>query len=130
MITRICRRGDLWVRRSGIEHCKADASIDLRPGLLQRISDLDDAFIRAGDGAVDDDDAILRIDLHDLQILHGVAFISHVARPFLDDIGGNLRTAKKLGMNTIKVTLGRADLAVAELEKLTRLQLRDNKARL
>ncbi|KAF7197042.1 Acyl-CoA dehydrogenase family member 10 [Pseudocercospora fuligena] len=49
---------------------------------------------------------------------------------FLDDIGGNLRTAKKLGMNTIKVTLGRADLAVAELEKLTGLQLRDDKARL
>ncbi|KXT10016.1 hypothetical protein AC579_1226 [Pseudocercospora musae] len=49
---------------------------------------------------------------------------------FLDDIGANLRTAKKLGMNTIKVTLGRADLAVAELEKLTGLQLREGKARL
>lgn len=49
---------------------------------------------------------------------------------FLDDIGGNLRTAKKLGMNTIKVTLGRADLAVAELEKLTGLKLKDGKARL
>lgn len=42
---------------------------------------------------------------------------------FLDDIGTNLRTAKKLGMNTIKVTLGRADLAVRELEILTGLEL-------
>ncbi|CZT24476.1 related to epoxide hydrolase [Ramularia collo-cygni] len=42
---------------------------------------------------------------------------------FLDDIGGNLRTAKKLGMGTIKVQLGRADLAVKELEKLTGLDL-------
>ena len=42
---------------------------------------------------------------------------------FLDDIGTNLRTARRLGMNTIKVTLGRADLAVAELEKLTGLSL-------
>lgn len=49
---------------------------------------------------------------------------------FLDDIGGNLRTAKQLGMNTIKVTLGRADLAVAELEKMTGLSLKDGKARL
>ncbi|CAK4034193.1 related to epoxide hydrolase [Lecanosticta acicola] len=49
---------------------------------------------------------------------------------FLDDIGGNLRTAKKLGMNTIKVELGRADKAVVELERLTGLSLRDGKARL
>lgn len=49
---------------------------------------------------------------------------------FLDDIGGNLRTARKLGMGTIKVQLGRADLAVAELERVTGLVLRDGKARL
>lgn len=49
---------------------------------------------------------------------------------FLDDIGGNLRTAKKLGMNTIKVELGRADKAVAELESITGLVLKDNRARL
>lgn len=42
---------------------------------------------------------------------------------FLDDIGTNLRTARKLGMNTIKVTLGRADVAVRELEVLTGLDL-------
>lgn len=49
---------------------------------------------------------------------------------FLDDIGGNLRTAKKLGMKTIKVELGRADKAVVELEKMTGLSLQDGKARL
>lgn len=49
---------------------------------------------------------------------------------FLDDIGGNLRTARKLGMGTIKVQLGRADLAVAELEERTGLRLREDKARL
>lgn len=42
---------------------------------------------------------------------------------FLDDIGGNLRTARKLGMGTIKVQLGRADLAVRELERITGLDL-------
>lgn len=49
---------------------------------------------------------------------------------FLDDIGGNLRTAKKVGMGTIKVTLGRADIAVKELEKVTGLDLTSDKARL
>ncbi|KAI5369568.1 Putative phosphoglycolate phosphatase-like, domain 2, HAD superfamily [Septoria linicola] len=49
---------------------------------------------------------------------------------FLDDIGTNLRTAKNLGMNTIKVQLGRADLAVKELEKITGLSLQDDKAKL
>lgn len=42
---------------------------------------------------------------------------------FLDDIGGNLRTAKKVGMRTIKVSLGRADLAVKELEEVMSLDL-------
>lgn len=49
---------------------------------------------------------------------------------FLDDIGTNLRTAKKLGMNTIKVTLGHVDQAVKELEKATGLDLSSDKARL
>jgi methionine salvage enolase-phosphatase E1 len=49
---------------------------------------------------------------------------------FLDDIGTNLRTAKQLGFNTIKVQLGKADLAVAELEKLTGLTLSGEKAQL
>lgn len=49
---------------------------------------------------------------------------------FLDDIGTNLRTAKKLGMRTIKVNLGRGDLAVKDLEKATGLDLSSDKARL
>ena len=49
---------------------------------------------------------------------------------FLDDIGTNLRTAWRLGMGTIKVQLGRADKAVAELEEVTGLKLKDEKARL
>lgn len=42
---------------------------------------------------------------------------------FLDDIGGNLRTARQVGMRTIKVILGRADLAVKELEEVAGLDL-------
>lgn len=44
---------------------------------------------------------------------------------FIDDIGTNLRTARNLGMGTVKVSLGRADLAVKELEKITGLSLSD-----
>ncbi|KAK5108533.1 hypothetical protein LTR62_008189 [Meristemomyces frigidus] len=50
---------------------------------------------------------------------------------FVDDIGANLRTARRLGMRTIKVDLGRADRGVLELEKVTGLNLRgDGKAKL
>ncbi|OBT47329.1 hypothetical protein VE00_02148 [Pseudogymnoascus sp. WSF 3629] len=42
---------------------------------------------------------------------------------FLDDIGENLKAAKKVGFGTIKVQLGQAYDAVAELEKLTGLDL-------
>lgn len=51
---------------------------------------------------------------------------------FLDDIGINLKWAKKAGMRTIKVNLGRTDDAVRELEAYTGLKLLDDgqKARL
>ena len=49
---------------------------------------------------------------------------------FLDDIGENLKHAKKAGMRTIKVTLGKTQDAVKELEKITGLELLDEKARL
>lgn len=49
---------------------------------------------------------------------------------FLDDIGQNLKTAKNLGMQTIKVSLGHIDQAVKELEKVTGLDLTSDKARL
>jgi hypothetical protein len=44
---------------------------------------------------------------------------------FLDDIGGNLKAAKALGMDTIKVNLGRTKEAVKKLEQTTRLTLID-----
>ncbi|OKL64650.1 hypothetical protein UA08_00795 [Talaromyces atroroseus] len=42
---------------------------------------------------------------------------------FLDDIGENLKAAKKAGFGTIKVVLGRTQDAVKELENITGLQL-------
>ncbi|KAI0838791.1 HAD-like protein [Hypoxylon sp. FL0890] len=42
---------------------------------------------------------------------------------FLDDIGENLKAAKKVGFRTIKVPLGRAFEAVDELESITGLKL-------
>lgn len=42
---------------------------------------------------------------------------------FLDDIGENLKAARKEGWRTIKVNLGRAFDAVTELEEITGLQL-------
>lgn len=42
---------------------------------------------------------------------------------FLDDIGGNLKTARSLGMRTIRVILGKTDDAVRELGKVTGLKL-------
>ncbi len=49
---------------------------------------------------------------------------------FIDDIGTNLKTAKGLGMGTIKVNLGKVDLAVKELEEVTGLDLGGGKAKL
>lgn len=49
---------------------------------------------------------------------------------FFDDIGENLKAAKKSGMRTIKVTLGKTQDAVKELEKFTGLELLGDKARL
>lgn len=42
---------------------------------------------------------------------------------FLDDIGGNLKAAKQLGMRTIKVTLGKSRDAVVELEQVVGMKL-------
>lgn len=49
---------------------------------------------------------------------------------FLDDIGINLKFAKKTGLRTIKVNLGRTKEAVRELEQETGMSLLDDKARL
>lgn len=45
---------------------------------------------------------------------------------FLDDIGENLKAARKAGFGTLKVVLGRTQDAVKELEKITGLQLIDD----
>ncbi|KAF1815254.1 HAD-like protein [Eremomyces bilateralis CBS 781.70] len=45
---------------------------------------------------------------------------------FIDDIGQNLKGARELGMQTVKVTLGKNREAVKELEKLTGLSLLDD----
>jgi hypothetical protein len=42
---------------------------------------------------------------------------------FLDDIGGNLKAAKSLGMRTIKVTMGKSRDAVEELEQVVGMKL-------
>lgn len=49
---------------------------------------------------------------------------------FFDDIGENLKAAKKSGMRTIKVTLGKTQDAVKELEKITGFELLEDKAKL
>ncbi|KAL8872847.1 MAG: hypothetical protein Q9174_001591 [Haloplaca sp. 1 TL-2023] len=48
---------------------------------------------------------------------------------FLDDIGANLKTARSLGMSTIKVVLGKTWRAVKELEQATGAQLMDETTR-
>lgn len=49
---------------------------------------------------------------------------------FLDDIGINLKFAKKTGLRTIKVNLGQTKDAVRELEEATGMTLLDDKAKL
>lgn len=48
---------------------------------------------------------------------------------FLDDIGENLKTARALGMRTIKVQLGKTWRAVKELEGIINVDLMDEKTR-
>jgi FMN phosphatase YigB (HAD superfamily) len=49
---------------------------------------------------------------------------------FLDDIGINLKFAKKTGLRTIKVNLGQTKDAVKELEEATGMRLLEEKAKL
>ncbi|KAL8704598.1 MAG: hypothetical protein Q9201_002245 [Fulgogasparrea decipioides] len=48
---------------------------------------------------------------------------------FVDDIGQNLKTARDLGMKTIRVILGKTWRAVKELEQTTGIELMDEKTR-
>ena len=49
---------------------------------------------------------------------------------FLDDIGSNLKAAAKIGIRCIRVRIGKEGEAIAELEKIMGMKLRDDKARL
>ena len=49
---------------------------------------------------------------------------------FLDDIGSNLKAARKLGIRCIRVWIGKEADAVSELEKVMGMRLSDQKARL
>ncbi|KAI8367512.1 HAD-like domain-containing protein [Radiomyces spectabilis] len=49
---------------------------------------------------------------------------------FLDDIGMNLRAAKKLGMTTIQVKLGKSAEAIQQLEALVNMDLQSGAAKL
>jgi len=48
---------------------------------------------------------------------------------FLDDIGENLKTAREMGIRTVKVVLGKTHRAVKELERAVGLDLMDEKTR-
>ena len=61
----------------------------------------------------------------------GMGGVSEGETLFLDDIGINLKFAKRTGLRTIKVDLGRTRDAVVELERQTGVSLLDGgKARL
>lgn len=48
---------------------------------------------------------------------------------FLDDIGENLKTARTLGMRTMRVMLGMTDVAVKELENILQMDLLEDRER-
>jgi FMN phosphatase YigB (HAD superfamily) len=60
----------------------------------------------------------------------GMATVTAESTLFLDDIGINLKFAKKTGLRTIKVNLGKTKDAVKELEHEAGIQLLDEKAKL
>lgn len=71
--------------------------------------------------------AIEKLDEHDKQ--NGGSGISAEDILFLDDIGENLKTARDMGMQTIKVQNEKTFRAVKELEAATGLELMDEKTR-
>jgi microsomal epoxide hydrolase len=61
--------------------------------------------------------------MNELSAARGEAQIKPSDVLFLDDIGENLKAAKRAGFGTLKVVLGRTQDAVKELENATGLQL-------
>lgn len=70
--------------------------------------------------------ALSRIDAYDKE--RGGEGIKMAEVLFLDDIGENLKTARQLGMGTLKVRLGKTLRAVEELERLLGMELIDKRA--
>ena len=60
----------------------------------------------------------------------GMGRVTAESTLFLDDIGINLKFARKTGLRTIKVNLGKTKDAVKELEREAGMKLLDEKARL
>lgn len=60
----------------------------------------------------------------------GLGRVTEESTLFLDDIGINLKFAKKTGLRTIKVNLGKTKDAVKELEREAGIPLLDEKAKL
>lgn len=72
--------------------------------------------------------AVQRLDAFDRE--HGGQGINAGDILFLDDIGENLKAARReCGMRTLKVVRGKTWRAVKELERLTGLELMDEKTR-
>lgn len=70
---------------------------------------------------------IRRLDERDKQ--QGGSGIKAEDIVFLDDIGENLKTAKAIGMRTIRVQLGKTWRAIKELEGVLGVELMDDKTR-
>lgn len=71
--------------------------------------------------------ALSRIDAYDKE--RGGEGVKMADILFLDDIGENLKTARQLGMRTLKVRLGQTRIAVKELERLLGMELIDEESR-
>ena len=71
--------------------------------------------------------AIEKLDEHDKKM--GGSGINAGDILFLDDIGENLKTARDMGIQTIKVQSEKTFRAVKELELATGLELMDEKTR-
>lgn len=69
-------------------------------------------------------------EMNKIAITKGMGEVKAEDTLFLDDIGINLKFAKKSGLRTIKVNLGQTKDAVMELEEETGLQLLNEKAKL
>jgi haloacid dehalogenase superfamily, subfamily IA, variant 3 with third motif having DD or ED len=76
------------------------------------------------------DPKIYEVAIQEMNVLakqRGVGPVQPSDIVFFDDIGENLKAGKNAGLRTVKVTLGRTQDAVKELEKITGLDLLEGK---